>query len=92
MQLGTISAVDPDNDVEKVQNITFTLLNQNTTDVPFMLVGGYIVEASDDLDYETRDLYTLTVNATDTGVPPLTTQAEFNVSVSNVIIHNIVWW
>ncbi|XP_065192577.1 cadherin-23-like [Sycon ciliatum] len=82
-ELGIVTAIDPDNEVEQLQNLTFNLLQENTTDVPFVLVDGYIIEATTDLDYETRDLYTLTVGATDTGVPALTTQAEFNISVIN---------
>eukprot|EP00117_Sycon_ciliatum_P021146 scpid22649/ scgid18623/ Cadherin-related tumor suppressor; Protein fat len=82
-QLGTVSAKDPDNEVTHRQNITFTLQDQNTTDVPLVLVYNHILETTMNLDFESRRLYTLTVIATDDGNPVLSSRKQFNVSVIN---------
>ena len=62
-------AVEPDNEIMKVQNLTYEISPSNTTDVPFALVDGIVVRTTANLDYEKRQNYTFNFTATDTGVP-----------------------
>ena len=81
-EVGIVTAIDPDNEVSWQQNITLEILNENTTDVPFVLVGGDSVETTMNFDYEVKDSYSFNLTATDNGVPPLTTTRMFTITVS----------
>ena len=81
-EVGIVTAIDPDNEVSWQQNITMEILNENTTDVPFVLVGGDSVETTMNFDYEVKNSYTFNLTATDDGMPPLTTTRMFTITVS----------
>ena len=80
--MGILSAIDPDNEVQQLQNITFEVILSNTTDVPFDLIDNNIVETTINFNYEERTSYVINFTATDTGIPPLTTEASVTVTVS----------
>ena len=80
-EVGVVSAIDPDNELSWEQNITFAIVDQNSTDVPFILVEGSLIETTMDLNYEVKDSYTFNLTATDNGEPQLTTSNLFTLKV-----------
>lgn len=80
ISIGTLAATDPDAN----QLLTYTITAGNTNDA-FAIEGNELrVNNSAALDYATSPSFTLTVQATDSGNPALSSSATITVNVTDV--------
>lgn len=80
--VGTISSVDPDNEANWVQNVTYIMKNDSGTG-PLALTGQDLVTATM-FNFEVKSSYVVNVVARDTGIPPAETIIQITINVEDV--------
>jgi extracellular elastinolytic metalloproteinase len=79
--VGILGAVDPDQGA----NHTYTLVNgSGDADNLSFAISGATLRLIATADFETKPLYSIRLRATDNGVPGLSREEEFTVTVTNV--------
>ena len=84
----TVSARDQDVDYNtRSQQLAFSILGQNTTAVPFVMVGvdassAQVVVAYNVLDFETKAVYVMSLWVWDNGTPALSCNATLTVTLT----------
>ena len=79
--VGRVVTTDADEGTNAV--VRYVLLPDNNTEAFSVTSEGYIVTTAD-LDYEMARLYTLTVEAFDLGIPPMSATTDIYVSIQDV--------
>ncbi|XP_065053229.1 protocadherin Fat 4-like isoform X4 [Rhopilema esculentum] len=81
--VGTIVAIDPDNELTYVDNVTIDLL-PGLDSAAFRLVGGASLITNQRFDYETKSRFSVKIRATDNGSPPLSTEQILDITIQDV--------
>ena len=80
--VGTITSVDPDNEVAWTQNVTYNVVDSGSASAPFVVDGTDLVTTST-LNYEAKSSYVINLTATDTGNPPANTTVQLQINVED---------
>jgi hypothetical protein len=84
--VGLLSVVDED----AVDSHIFTLTNDSTTDNIFFTINGNVLLSDTTFDYETKEIYTISVKVTDSGNDTLIKQFTIIIKDTNDFPTNIL--
>ena len=79
--IGITTGVDPDNEQDDVQNVTFVIEEGDT--VPFAINGTDVVSTIS-FDFENQSMYVFHLTAIDDGVPPRNTTKRIEIHIIDV--------